>query len=98
MPPAIFVDAGAWIAISNRQDRYHRAATETYRSLLAQRATLVTTNLVVAEAYVLIRRGGGHSGASRFLESLRQTGRVERVFSDGDLERVAESILARYAD
>jgi predicted nucleic acid-binding protein len=98
VPPSIFVDAGAWIAISNEKDQYHRAAMETYRRLLTRGSDLVTTNLVVAEAYVLVRRGAGHRGATRFLNALRRTGRVQKVYSDAALEQAAENILTKHAD
>ncbi len=59
---------------------------------------LASSNLVVAEAYALIRRAAGHAAAMRVLRSLCQSSRLLRVYSDPALESDAEAILARYAD
>jgi uncharacterized protein len=98
MTGEIFVDAGAWIALNDRGDRYHSAAVSQYQSLLRDRRLLVTTNLVIAEAYINIRRAGGYPPAMRFLDSVRQSGRVTKVYSDAALEVEAEKLLRRYAD
>ncbi|HEY7064201.1 MAG TPA: PIN domain-containing protein [Chloroflexota bacterium] len=98
MPREVFIDAGAWIAIIDQDDQYYSAATEIYKQLLINGSVLVTTNLVIAEAYVIIRKRAGHTTAMRFLQSLRQTGRLLRVYADAALEEAAERILTRYAD
>jgi predicted nucleic acid-binding protein len=69
-----------------------------YQRLLAERQRLVTTNLVVAECCILIRRTGSHDQAQRFLRSLRGSPRLLKVYSDAALEAIAEGILESYAD
>jgi predicted nucleic acid-binding protein len=98
VPPEVFVDAGAWIALNDRRDAYHQDALETYRRLLEQSRTLVTTNLVISEGYVVIRQAGGHRPAMRFLAALRQSNRVVKVYSEAVLEERAEHILTQYDD
>jgi predicted nucleic acid-binding protein len=98
VPREVFVDAGAWIALSDRGDQHHSVGVETYRRLLSDGWGLVTSNLVVAEAQIVIRRAVGHQSAMRFLQALRQSSRLTRVYSTSSLEEAAESILARYAD
>ena len=58
----------------------------------------LTTNLVVAEAYIIIRRTGGHAQAIRLLRSLRGSPRLQRIWSDASLESRAEAILEQHAD
>ncbi len=94
----IFVDAGAWIAIADRQDRYHPTATQAYQGLVRQSRTLVTSNLVIAEAHIGIRRAIGHAPAMQFLRSVHESNRLTKLYSDLALEAEAEAILARYAD
>jgi predicted nucleic acid-binding protein len=94
----VFVDAGAWIAISDTRDKYHKAATKLYRCLLEERRILVTTNLVIAEACIIIRRMGGHRIAMRFLHSIRHSARLTKIYSDTYLEAEAEKILEEYED
>jgi len=94
----IFVDTGAWLAVSDARDSYHAVAVERYRRLLREALPLVTTNLVTAEAYIAIRRTGGHPPAIRFLQFLRQSSRLTKVYSDATLEVAAEGLLAQYVD
>jgi predicted nucleic acid-binding protein len=98
MSQETFVDAGAWIAVSDARDQYHPAASAFYRHLLQARQTLVTTNLVVAEAYVVIRKAGGIQPALRFLDSLRQSSRLLKIYSDADLETRGQELLRTYSD
>lgn len=98
MSREIFVDASAWIAVSDRRDKYYPAASAEYSRLIRERYGLVTTNLVIAEAYILIRRTGGHTPAMRLLTSLRGSPRLVRVYSDARLESLAEVLLDQHSD
>jgi uncharacterized protein len=98
MSHEVFVDSSAWIAISDRRDNYHQAASGEYNRLIRERFLLVTTNLVIAEAYILIRRTGGHAPAMRLLSSLRGSPRLSRVYSDARLESLAEVILEKHSN
>ena len=98
MASEIFVDAGAWIAINDRSDAHHGAAVAFYRQLLRDRRRLITTNLVIAEAYIAIRRHGGHQPAVHFLASARQSSRLSRLCSDATLESEAEEISRHHED
>lgn len=79
MAREIFVDAGAWIALSDADDEHHRAATRAYPTLFTNYRRLVTSNLVIAEAYAMLRRTLGHRPAMSFLDSLRQSPRIQKV-------------------
>lgn len=92
------MDSGAWIAIAASRDDHHRPAVELYRRLLTESRLLVTTNLVIAESYVLIRRAGGYQPAAQFLKSLRSTPRLLKLYSTAEVEESAEHILTHYAD
>jgi uncharacterized protein len=94
----VFLDASAWIAVSNARDKYHIPAKEAHLRLVGERQAFVTTNLVTAEAYIIIRRTGGHAQAMRFLRSLRGSPRLVKVYSDSRLETIAEDILERHTD
>ncbi len=92
------MDASAWIAVSDRRDKYFKLASAEYTRLINERYVLVTTNLVVAEAYILIRRTGGHAPAMRLLGSLNSSPRLFKVYSDARMESLAEAILEKHAD
>lgn len=48
---AIFVDTGAWAALTAEDDAHHKEARHIYPSLLQGYRKLVTTNLVEAFAF-----------------------------------------------
>jgi predicted nucleic acid-binding protein len=93
-----FVDATAWVAIADRGDQHHEAAVAIHQRLLGERRPLVTTNLVVAEAHVLILRRGGYQAAMSFLASVHPAWRLLKVYADAALEAEAEALLGRYDD
>ena len=94
----VFVDSGAWIALGVVRDGQHAVARAHLKRLLSGRCRLVTTNLVVAESYALIRQRGGHPAAMTFLRSLRASPRLDHVTSDADIELAAEKLLRQFAD
>lgn len=98
MPPYLFVDTGAWLALADADDRHHMAATQAFSVVAQRRLNLVTTNLVVAEAYAGIRRRLRYGAAVAFLDRIARASRLDRVYSTPELEETAESILRQYAD
>jgi uncharacterized protein len=97
-PRRVFVDSGAWFAAQVVDDAHHEEAARALRGLLALPVVLVTTNHVVGETYTLLRVTRGYDACRRFLESLDQTRRLERIFVSQDLERRAFALLDRYRD
>lgn len=98
MTRKVFVDTGAWLALADASDDLHDAARAIYPSVLQPGVQLFTTNLVVAETYNLIRRRMGFQASMRFLWSLRASPRLERFYSNAELESAAETLLQRFAD
>lgn len=97
-PENIFVDTGAWYALADRDDGYHKDAISIYPELLKTHRGLVTSNLVVAEAYVLILNELGHPAAVEFLEKINASPRIAKVYSTEDIEKDAEETLRKYTD
>ncbi len=98
MARELFVDTGAWVALADQDDKYHERAAREYPDLLKCYRRLVTTNLVVAEVYIILRKALGHTAAITFLESIRSSPRIEKVQSAERVETEAEDILRRYSD
>jgi len=94
----LFVDTGAWVAIIDPGDQYHGAASTYYRQVFGSRVRFVTTNLVIAETYTLLRRRLGHKVAMHFLELLKASPRLLKVQSTPEVEATAEGILSEYDD
>ena len=53
----IFIDTSAFYAILDRNDRVHRAARETWTTMLSGDATppLVTSNYILVETFALVQ-------------------------------------------
>ena len=50
----LLVDTGAWFALVDESDEHHNMAVDIYPKLLNDYHHLTTTNLVIAETYILI--------------------------------------------
>ena len=94
----IFVDTGAWFAIADESDQYHNQAVGIYPGLFKDNCHLTTTNLVIAETHILIRRTMGHQPAMTFLRNIGASPRVGKIYSDQTLEQDAQNILGKYQD
>lgn len=94
----MFVDTSAWLAVSDRREVRHATAVETYKRLLKAPRRLVTTDLVLAEAHILLRRRVGHAAAMTFMGNVNASALVELVYADPELEVQAKDLLHRFAD
>jgi predicted nucleic acid-binding protein len=62
-----FIDASAWIAISDVSDPHHAEAQDYFKKLLESNVRLVTNNPVIDEALEAIKSRLGSKEAQRFL-------------------------------
>ena len=87
------MDTSAWFAAGNRKDRCNLRATE----LIGTSRPLLTTNLIVAETWLLFNARVGVADARSFWDRIRRS-RVEliQVFAD-DLDQ-AWAITERFPD
>jgi predicted nucleic acid-binding protein len=94
----IFVDTSAWIALADRDDSFHQKAASVFPSILKTFRTLITSNFTIAETYVLLLHELGHPSALRFLERLKGSPKIFKIFSTEDIESESEEILTKYTD
>jgi predicted nucleic acid-binding protein len=94
----VFVDAGPWIALMDPHDQWRDHALRVMKSLQATDRSLVTSNLVLMEAYSALVGRVERSAIAKFRATLRGSGtiRVERV--DVFLEELAWQFFMRYDD
>jgi predicted nucleic acid-binding protein len=91
---AIFVDTGAWFALSVPDDPDHAAASAFLRSNTER---LLTSDYIFDELLTLFRNRGQMNRATDWVDQVRQ-GRCEVVrVTEGDLEH-ATDIYFRFAD
>jgi predicted nucleic acid-binding protein len=91
---AVFIDSSAFYALLDRSDRHHDAARPVFADVAREHRPLATSNLIVAETYVLLRRGLGHAIATRWLASLD----LNLLFHTESDHQPTCTILARYED
>ena len=77
----IFVDTGAWIAVTDTSDQYHLQAVKMYALLKKQREQFVTTDYVIDETVTRLRYDAGHPSALRYLDLLAQAKKRARYAS-----------------
>jgi uncharacterized protein len=94
----IFVDSSAWIALADRDDLHHKAAAAVYPVILKNYKALVTSNLVIAETYIVLLKELGHRVSLEFLGRIKASPRILKVYSNEDVETEAEPILSKYSD
>lgn len=94
----IFVDTSAWVAVTNRHDQYHETAGAFYKNIFKEYHELLTTNLVVAETYILLRLDCGQKAALGWWERIASSLKVKIVYTDPELTGEAITILRKYDD
>ena len=95
----IFVDTGAWIAILNPNDQYHREAVAVYRHFQQQKTRFLTTDYVIDETVTRLRYDTNHSIAVMFLERIEllvETGVLTLVEIDNRIFRESIALFRQY--
>ncbi|AKX94574.1 DNA-binding protein [Moorella thermoacetica] len=94
----LFVDTSAWVAVVNRRDQYHTIAAPFYKKALKEYGQLLTTNLVAAETYVLLRLDSGLDVALGWWEKISASLKIQVVYIDSDITTEAVKLLRKFDD
>ena len=90
----IFVDTSFWVALQNRRDDRHGAATSLLE--LHRDRQLMTTNHVRGETWTFLRRRAGHQEAVAFLDAIGRSPRILLVAVGEEQEDAALRWLRRH--
>ena len=95
----IFVDTGAWIALSDKSDQYHKEAVQIYAKLKRQKERFVTSDYIIDETVTRLRYDANHQTAIKFLDLIEtsqpaSTLRIIRI--EETLFQDAVSIFRKY--
>lgn len=93
-----FVDTSALYACFSKHDRSHRAAARTLAELREERAALVTSGLVLLEAYVLVHSRTGRAGLLRFRDVIARSRWLTTLAVTMAQETEAWRMLESHAD
>jgi predicted nucleic acid-binding protein len=98
MSEPVFVDASAWVAITNRTDRNHSGAVQILRRLLGSSTRLITTTWTSYEALTIVKSRLGFSQAERLWDRIQSRTVVDFVLVDEDVERDAVDLFWKFKD
>lgn len=94
----VFIDTGAFIALTDTDDAKHRSAKEFYKDAIKNRIRFVTTNFVVCETLNYLRARISHKTAVDFGENLKKSSHFEIVTILPPIENESFAILISYSD
>ena len=94
----LFIDTGAFIALTDADDENHKAAAAFYRNAKEKGTRFVTTSFVLCETLNYLRARISHNIAVLFRENLKKSGFLEIVTVTPSIEDAAFTIFKRYTD
>ena len=94
----IFIDTGAFIALTDADDENHKAARAFYKSAAEKGARFVTTNFVVCETMNYLRARVSHNVAVIFRENIKKSGLIGIISITPLIEDTAFNIFRQYTD
>ena len=92
---SIFVDSGSWIALFSRRDQHHDEADRMFRTIVASKQPLFTTNLVLAEIHRLLLYRAGSKAAIAALEKIEASPLVRVEFANAKNHQSATNWLKK---
>jgi predicted nucleic acid-binding protein len=82
----IFVDTWAWLALANRNDRYHEVAKRGYEEIVRKGYRMVTTDYVLDEVITALFKSVAFDKAVKFVEALFTAIKLDQIV----LEKIDE--------
>jgi len=95
---SVFLDTSGLVAVANVDDQWHSKGVDIWTKLVASRAPLVTTSLVLIELADGLSRVRHRDLALRIVDGLRSSDRVTIVQSDHTLESRAWQLFRDRVD
>jgi uncharacterized protein len=98
MSEPVFVDASAWVAITNKRDRFHDEALRVYHRLLRSQTSLITSTWTGYEALTIVKTKLGHKQAERLWRRMLRPSVVTLIKVDERIEAGALELFWSYQD
>lgn len=93
----IFVDTSAFIALTNKSDKYHIKA-KNFVTKLKMPYEFYTTNYILDEAITRIRMYVSHNSACKFGDRIFKSKLYKIYYIDKEIEKEAWSLFQKYKD
>jgi predicted nucleic acid-binding protein len=94
----IFVDTGAFIALTDADDENHKVAKDFYKDARVKGIRFVTTNFVICETINYLRARVSHNISVIFRGNLKKSGHFEIITITPPIEDAAFTIFKQYTD
>jgi predicted nucleic acid-binding protein len=94
----VFVDTGAWIAITMSGDQHHKEAVSCLNTLTKDRALVYTSNLVIHETYTFLSRKESKRTALKAIDTIQDDSFVSVLHVSDKTEKSAFELLHKWKD
>lgn len=94
----IFVDTGAFIALTDSGDENHKGAKTFYKNAKEKGVKFITTNFVVCETLNYLNAKVSHNVAVVFRENIKKSSSIEIINISSLIEDAAFAIFKQYTD
>ncbi len=91
-----FLDATAWIAISDAKNANHKAACEYFSQMLEENAKLVTNNVVIDQTLGFLKKKHGAEKTRQFLNIIDESVLTINLRMDWISRRVRRNAINQY--
>ena len=95
----VFVDTSAWIAYFSRDDEYHNAVFQAFKSAIEEKIVICTSNYVFDETVTRLLYDASWSYASRFIKFISQSvtaKSIVKLWVDEQVEVEALGVVEKY--
>src|SRR3989338_142826 len=95
----VFVDTSAWIAYFSRDDEYHTAVFQAFKSAIEEKIVICTSNYVFDETVTRLLYDASWSYASRFIKFISQSvtaKSIVKLWVDEQVEVEALGVVEKY--
>jgi predicted nucleic acid-binding protein len=94
----IFIDTGAFIALTDVSDENHAIAKAFYKNVVEKGAKFITTNFVICETMNYLNAKISHNVSAIFRENIKKSNIVEIINITPLMEDMAFKIFKQYKD
>jgi len=93
----IFIDTGAFCALTIPKDNYNLKAKSTYNQLKKHRAIIYTSDYVLDEVYTLLKTRGSYKTSIKFMDQINKSHIIILRVTE-EVEENAKNIFRRFED
>lgn len=94
----VFIDTSAWIALYDRNDRYHKNAKKIWVEIINKKKQIYTTFDVLDETITLLRFRVGYKGSVDFGENVFESKIINIIEINTELRLKAREFYNKFSD